>query len=133
MNSKRWLYFILIAINIPLGLATRYDADYFPYLIRIYGGDTFAASCIFFGIRFLFIKPKLWKIAVISYLVCISIETLQLYHAPWIESIRHTPPFGILLGYGFLWSDWLCYAAGTIIAFIIALVLERILNSKYAK
>ncbi|MEP6513234.1 MAG: DUF2809 domain-containing protein [Parafilimonas sp.] len=120
MKNKRWLYLILIAINIPLGLSTRYYNTYFSDIFKTYGGDTFAASCIFFGLRFIFLKVKLWRIAILNYIVCIAIETLQLYHAPWIEKIRHTPPFGILLGYGFLWSDWLCYAAGTIIAFAVA-------------
>ena len=99
-----------------------------PY-IKIYGGDVFAASCIFFGIRFLWTKPGLLKIAFANYLVCIAIETSQLYKAPWIEKIRHTPPFGLLLGYGFLWSDWACYAVGTLLALAIAFVLEKSMAS----
>jgi hypothetical protein len=127
--NKRWWYFILIIINIPLGLATRYFPAYFTPLLRIYGGDTFYASCAFFTIRFLFTKPKLWKIALINYLFCISIETSQLYQAPWIQRLRHTPPFGLLLGYGFLWSDWICYAAGTVLAFMIAFYVEKMVSS----
>ena len=36
----------------------------------------------------------------------------QLYHAPWIDAIRDTLPGALVLGYGFLWSDLACYAAG---------------------
>ena len=31
---------------------------------------------------------------------------------PWIDSIRHTTLGGLVLGFGFLWSDLACYAAG---------------------
>jgi len=34
------------------------------------------------------------------------------YRAPWIDSIRRTTVGGLILGYGFLWSDLVCYAAG---------------------
>lgn len=125
LNRKRVLYIVLIAITIPLGLATRFYADYFPALILQYGGDTLYATCIFFGIRFLFISKKIFSVGCISYLTCIVIECLQLYQAPWIVHLRHTPPFGILLGYGFLWSDWLCYAAGVLLGIAIAIFFEK--------
>jgi hypothetical protein len=35
-----------------------------------------------------------------------------LYHAGWIDAIRATRLGGLILGYGFLWSDLVCYAAG---------------------
>jgi hypothetical protein len=122
---KRWIYFILILINIPLGLASRRFANQLPDLIAVYGGDVLSASCIFFGIRFLLIKSSLLRVTLISYLVCISIETLQLYQADWIQKIRHTPPFGLLLGYGFLWSDWVCYAVGVFVGFFVAMLIEK--------
>ena len=125
LNKKRVLYIILIVITIPLGLATRYYADNFPLLIQQYGGDALSATCIFFGIRFLFISKKLISVGCISYLICIIIECLQLYQAPWIVKLRHTPPFGILLGYGFLWSDWLCYAAGVLLGIAVAIFFEK--------
>lgn len=124
-TKKRWIYLVAILVNVPAGLASRKYSRALPALVAEYGGDVLAASCIFFGLRFLFPKPALWKVAVWNYLVCIAIETLQLYQAPWIQKLRHTPPFGILLGYGFLWSDWVCYAAGTAIAFAIGWLIER--------
>jgi hypothetical protein len=129
-TKKRWVYLVVILINIPVGLATRRYGRAMPDLVAEYGGDVFAATCILFGVRFLFPQLALWKVALWSYLVCISIETLQLYHAPWIEKVRHTPPFGILLGYGFLWSDWVCYAVGTAMALAICWMIERTGGSK---
>ena len=46
----------------------------------------------------------------------VAIETSQLYHAPWIDAIRRTRPGALVLGYGFLWSDLACYAAGVALA-----------------
>ncbi|MGN7823808.1 DUF2809 domain-containing protein [Chitinophaga varians] len=123
--KKRWLYFVLIMLNIPLGLATRWAPQYFPTLVRIYGGDVFSATCIFFGIRFLYPLKSVAKVSVISFLVCIAIEVQQLYQAEWAVKLRNTP-LGILLGHGFLWSDCVCYAVGTAIAAGVALLLERL-------
>ena len=48
---------------------------------------------------------------VFSYLIEIS----QLYHAPWIDAIRSTALGGLVLGFGFLWSDILCYTVGVLL------------------
>lgn len=130
MKRKRILYLLLILLTIPAGLFSRSKGMHLPYLYAVYGGDVLSATCIFFGVRFLYTSASLVKIALYSYLICIAIETSQLYHAPWIDNIRHTFPFGILLGFGFLWSDWICYAVGVLIAVIIAYILERLLTYK---
>ncbi|NSL86404.1 DUF2809 domain-containing protein [Chitinophaga sp. Mgbs1] len=124
-TKRRWLYLILILLNIPLGLATRWAPQYFPEIIRIYGGDVFSATCIFFGIRFLYPLKPLYKIALINYLVCFAIEVQQLYQAQWAVDLRNTP-LGILLGHGFLWSDCVCYAAGTLLAWGLSVLLETV-------
>jgi hypothetical protein len=42
----------------------------------------------------------------------VAVEISQLYHAPWIDSIRQSTIGGLILGFGFLWSDLACYALG---------------------
>lgn len=42
---------------------------------------------------------------IISLSFCFVIEFSQLYHAEWIDQIRDTSLGGLVLGYGFLWSD----------------------------
>ena len=49
----------------------------------------------------------------------VAIEISQLYHAPWIDSIRRTTLGGLILGFGFLWSDLACYAVGVGLGVII--------------
>ena len=53
----------------------------------------------------------------------VAIELSQLYHAPWIDSIRQTTLGGLILGFGFLWSDLACYAAGVGIGVILELIV----------
>ena len=68
---------------------------------------------------------KLWKLALICYVLGVADELLQLYHAPWIESIRQTRIGGLILGFGFLWSDIICYAVGIVIAYVMVVLIER--------
>ncbi len=131
ITNLRWLYALLIVITIPLGIGSRAMQAYLPHILKTNAGDILAATCIFWGVRFAAIRKKLLTITVISYIICIAIETLQLYKAPWFEKIRHTPPMGILLGYGFLWSDWICYAIGVLLAAIIAWWTERTWFNKH--
>ena len=53
--------------------------------------------------------------ATVSLLIAFSIETSQLYHAPWIDGIRQTTLGGLVLGFGFLWTDLICYTVGIIL------------------
>ena len=41
-----------------------------------------------------------------------GIELSQLYHALWIDAIRNTTLGGLIIGFGFLWSDLVCYTIG---------------------
>jgi hypothetical protein len=53
-------------------------------------------------------NPVVWLAMTFSVLI----ELSQLYDVPWIDSIRHTPLGGLVLGFGFFWSDFTCYALG---------------------
>lgn len=126
-TQKRWLCAFLIFLNIPLGLATRWYSQYFPSFIQIYGGDIFAASCIYFGVRFLFPKWSLLNVLLLSYGLCVLDELQQLYQAPWAVQFRNITVVGILLGHGFLWSDLVCYAVGVLLGVIVSFLLENLL------
>ena len=124
-TKKILLYFVLFLLTIPLGLATRLYPNYFPDLIRVYGGDVLYATCLFFFLRFLFPVTELVKLGILSFLACIVIELQQLYKAGWIVQLRHTFPFGLILGYDFALSDCICYGIGCLLGISIAMLLER--------
>jgi hypothetical protein len=123
--KKRLIYLICFILIIPIGLSTRKYGASMPYAVAKYGGDTLYATCIFFFLRIWLAKPPLWRITLYCYIICVCVEFLQLYKAPWIEKLRHTPPFGLILGYGFLWSDLVSYAVGALLGWGIGRMVER--------
>jgi hypothetical protein len=102
----------LIASGVALGLGSRRYADHLPGIVAAYAGDTLWALVAFFGIGLLLPRASTWAIALLTLSFSAAIEVSQLYHASWIDSIRHTTLGGLALGYGFRWSDLACYGAG---------------------
>lgn len=125
MINKRINYFLLYLLTIPIGLATRKKPECFLPVIAKYGGDILWAACFFFFFRIFFIQKKLWQVAVFTYLFAVLIEISELYHAPWIDEIRRTFLGKMILGFGFLWSDIVCYAIGILLAWLIATFVEK--------
>ncbi|MGE6540998.1 DUF2809 domain-containing protein [Bacillus luti] len=126
MNTKRnrLRYAMFTIIVIILGLSSRKFAFALPDLLNDYLGDTLWALMTFIGFGFLFPKIETKKLACISLLFCYGIEMSQLYHAPWIDSIRATTLGGLVLGYGFLWSDLIAYTIGVGIGILLELKLR---------
>lgn len=127
MNTKRnrLRYAMFTIIVIILGLSSRKFAFALPDLLNAYLGDALWALMIFTGFGFLFPKIEMKKLAFISLLFCYGIEMSQLYHAPWIDSIRATTLGGLVLGYGFLWSDLVAYTIGVGIGILLELKLRK--------
>ncbi|HDR6312035.1 TPA: DUF2809 domain-containing protein [Bacillus cereus] len=127
MNTKRnrLLYAMFTIIVIILGLSSRKLAFALPALLNDYLGDALWALMIFTGFGFLFPKIARKKLAFISLIFCYGIEVSQLYHAEWIDNIRATTLGGLVLGYGFLWSDLLAYTIGIGVGFLFELILRK--------
>ncbi|ADY22027.1 DUF2809 domain-containing protein [Bacillus paranthracis] len=127
MNTKRnrLLYAMFTILVIILGLSSRKFAFALPPLLNDYLGDALWALMIFIGFGFLFPKIATKKLAFISLMFCYGIEVSQLYHAEWIDSIRATTLGGLVLGYGFLWSDLVAYTIGVGIGFLFELILRK--------
>jgi len=103
---------ILIALACLLGIGSRRYAHALPGLVAGYAGDTFWALAAFFGIGLILPRTSTRTIAMLAMAFSVAIELSQLYHVPWIDSIRQTTIGGLILGFGFLWSDLACYALG---------------------
>ena len=130
MWLRKIIYLLLFVFCTWLAIATRTHPQWFTYLIAKYGGDTIWAGMFLFFMRIFFNRMKLWKLALICYGLGVADELLQLYHAPWIESIRQTRIGGLILGFGFLWSDIVCYAVGIVIAYLMIIVIEKLIRVK---
>ena len=95
-----------------MGIGSRRDAPMLPGFIAAYAGDTLWALAAFLGIALVLPRASTRKIACLAMSFSVAIELSQSYHAPWIDSIRQTTLGGLILGFGFLWSDLACYAVG---------------------
>ena len=127
MNTKRnrVVYALFTIVVIILGLSSRKFAFALPHLLNDYLGDALWALMIFTGFGFLFPKTETKKLAFISLMFCYGIEASQLYHAEWIDNIRATTLGGLVLGYGFLWSDVVAYTIGVGVGILCEFMLRR--------
>ncbi len=114
---KRPLYLILLIFTIGSGLASRQFSTFFPHWIQLYLGDALWALMVFLLIGIIFRgKTTLW-VAIAAIAFSFGIELSQLYHATWIDALRSNPLGGLVLGFGFLWSDLVCYTVGVGVGF----------------
>ena len=115
IKRNRTLYAFLIIATIGMGLASR--EDFVPKLIFPYLGDILYTLMIFFVIGFLFSKLSSLKVALIAISICFIIEISQFYETDWIIDLRRNKLGGLILGFGFLWSDLISYVVGGILGF----------------
>lgn len=113
MQRNRLHYLLFIFLTIGLGLLSR--TAFIPDWIYPYLGDMLYALMFFFIVGFLFPRTSTLKVTLISIGFCFLIELSQLYQADWINAIRSYRLGGLVLGYGFLWSDLVSYTVGGVI------------------
>lgn len=133
MSSSRRRLFRLAALLlvIPAGLATRRYGEHLPVAVAEYGGDTLWALAAFLMLGLLFARWGRTRLAAAAFAVSCAVELSQLARPPWLEALRGTWLGGRLLGYGFLWSDLVCYGVGIAIGVALdACVVGRPLDGK---
>ena len=113
------LWVIMIALVVALGLGSRRFGRALPGFVAASAGDTLWALVAFFDIGLVLPRASTWRVALLAMSFSILIEMSQLYHAPWIDSIRQTTLGGLVLGFDFVWSDLACYAVGVGIGVLI--------------
>src|SRR4051794_35605460 len=113
---------VLIALVALLGIGSRRYAASLPGIVAAYAGDTLWATAAFLGIGLALPRATTWRVALLAMSLSVLVEVGQLYHAPWIDSIRRTALGGLILGFDFVWSDLACYAVGV----ALGILIERI-------
>lgn len=129
MNRSRVIYLLLIASTIILGLLSRKFGYYFPEYVNSYLGDALWALMVFQIFGIIFPKQNSLRIAFVSISFCFVIEISQLYHAAWIDNIRANRLGGLILGFGFMWTDLFAYNLG--VGF--GTLLEILIHKTYKK
>lgn len=111
-ERSRGVYSLLTVAVLLLGLASRRYSVWLPPFVHAYVGDVLWALMVFLGFAVLFKRQSTRTLAWLALLFSFGIEISQLYHAPWLDNLRATRLGGLVLGFGFLWTDLLCYSVG---------------------
>ncbi len=109
---KRLLYLTFLALVLAGGLLSRHYSSYLPSSLNLVLGDFLWALAVFIAVRVVLIRSSINTAAVSALIFSFVIEFSQRYQASWINGIRANRLGGLVLGYGFLWSDLLAYSAG---------------------
>jgi len=126
IKRNRFYYLLFVVITIFSGLASRHYAGILPQWVESYLGDALWALMVFLMAGFLFQRKSTQWIALAALTFSYCIEISQLYHAPWIDAVRANRLGGLVIGFGFLWSDLVCYTVG--VGF--GVVMEKIFLKK---
>jgi len=132
MNRNRYLYFVFIVLTILAGLASRHFVHMLPQWTTLYLGDALWALMVYFLFGFLLKRRKPATIALFAIAFSFCIEISQLYHAPFIDAVRATRLGGLILGFGFLWTDLLCYMVGISVGFCLEWIFGRKIENNRA-
>ena len=119
----RPIYFIAILAVITLGLLSRRYPQFLPAALGKYPGDALWALMVFLGLGFWFRRSPTVVVALAAFAFSVVIEVSQLYHAPWIDSVRATLPGRLVLGSGFAWGDMVAYAVGIVVGALVEFFL----------
>ena len=111
-------FLISMLILVPAGIATKFYTGPCGIWIQFYfGGILYEIFwCILFA--FGFGRASALRIAIGVFVVTGALECLQLWHPPFLESIRSTFPGRALIGTSFSWLDFPHYILGCLLGFM---------------
>ena len=122
---SRLAYALLIALTIPLGLASRKFSFLLPPWLAKNAGDVLYATMAFWLVGFLFPRLSTLRTALVATLFCFGIEVLKFSQAPWLVASRHSRVGALVFGMGFHASNLFCYVIGVGVAVAVERALKR--------
>ncbi len=126
-SGGTFLYFMLIILASALGILSRKFPGAFPSFLASYAGDAMWSFALYFLLGILFYRLRIrWK-ALLAFALSLAVEFSQLLQLHWLNMIRNTTIGGLILGFGFLPEDILCYLAGILLGAVLeGLFLKKI-------
>ena len=122
---------IFAAVIVPLCISAlwmRKQNGVSPDFFNTYFPDTAWTMAVYCGFGFLFnkgVKLNFPAALIFSYVIEIS----QLFSPAFLVAARSTVLGGLIFGYGFLWSDIVCYTVGALICLAVEIGAARILKT----
>lgn len=121
---ERWLFLLLSATSIAVGLLIRSDTG-LPPVIAKYAGSIIWGSMVYFVVSLL-VPQQTWQWrATVAAVIATATEFSQLLHMEWLDAFRRTTIGVLLLGRYFSFADIACYWAGIVAAVLIERLLFR--------
>ena len=93
--------------------------NFLPDIITPFAGDCLWAALVYLLLVIVWLERAPVVIAGRSLVFATAVEVSQLYRADWPETVRDLPGMRLVWGYGFLWSDLVCYFTGIAAVFLI--------------
>ena len=124
--KKRVVFVALAIVAMLLGLASRRYGSCLPSFLADNAGDAIWTALVYCGISFCVPHVKIITRAAMTLAFAYAIEFSQLYHAPWIDSIRETTLGGLVLGFQFVWVDLIRYAVGMLFCVVIEAAVAQL-------
>ncbi|MBS1272491.1 MAG: hypothetical protein MAGBODY4_01637 [Candidatus Marinimicrobia bacterium] len=115
----RTLIFLTILVITPLGFGTKFYYGPGEFWIQHYGGGVFYEIFWILVVTFLIPKVRTWLVAFFVFLSTSMLELLQLWHPPFLESLRSHFIGATVLGVGFDWWDFLYYVVGCFLGYLL--------------
>jgi hypothetical protein len=112
LARSRVVYAGLALAVVVAGLLWRASFMPLPPVVAKYGGDALWALVVFVGFGFLLPRGSTLMVALLALTFAWGIEFSQLYHSPWIDTLRATIPGRLVLGSTFNWPDLPAYTLG---------------------
>lgn len=109
---------------LPLGLATRPLKLHFDALGSALG-DGLWALLVFCLVCSAAPRWPLARRVLVALALAVLVEVSQLWHFPWLASVRHTRLGALAIGGSFSFGDIVCYATGIALGALFARRFER--------
>ncbi len=121
---RRIPFLCALLILCAAGLLVRSRHAVSPIFFTAYFPDAAWTMAVYCGFGLLFCRDaRLHFPAALG--VSVLIELTQLWHPPFLEALRATTLGGLILGYGFLRSDLICYTVGACVCAAIETILRK--------
>ena len=113
-SLPRPVFALALALLCVAGVAVRRRHGVSPDFFNTYFPDTAWTMAVYCGFGLSLNKGVRVHLP-LALLASYAVECSQLWHAPFLETLRGTTLGGLVLGYGFLWSDVVCYTVGALV------------------
>jgi len=127
MKTERCRLGLILILLVPTGFLVKFSVPgAFGGWCHLYGAAILYEVFWVVFVRFAFRKLAPFTCAAIVLVITCVLETLQLWHPPWLDAVRGTFFGAALLGTTFDRWDFIYYVLGTILGgFVVLAVAQR--------